>query len=223
MDFLSLLADSPGLSLKKIKYGHKNEQKLVVDQIINFEYPKLEHLKLPPEPSDEQIAQRIKGKVIFIPDSGIESMPKRITFGEFIQGIKYLKFIRIQMSPGQEEASKFNPFNHQLRDIGGLVEISEYSKNTNITEEKSPEYDKDQIVKNIDQINDQVKSNELRLLAGNQTRSNKIKIHTVKTSEGIYLQGEGMVLLVRMIHLMIILDVIDVQRLKKNIMKTMIL
>lgn len=192
MDFLSLLADSPGLSLKKIKYGHKNEQKLVVDQIINFEYPKLEHLKLPPEPSDEQIAQRIKGKVIFIPDSGIESMPKRITFGEFIQGIKYLKFIRIQMSPGQEEASKFNPFNHQLRDIGGLVEISEYSKNTNITEEKSPEYDKDQIVKNIDQINDQVKSNELRLLAGNQTRSNKIKIHTVKTSEGIYLQGEGL-------------------------------
>ena len=47
-------------------------------------------------------------------------------------------------------------------------------------------------VKNIDQINDQVKSNELRLLAGNQTRSNKIKIHTVKTSEGIYLQGEGL-------------------------------
>ena len=96
------------------------------------------------------------------------------------------------MSPGQEEASKFNPFNYQLRDIGGLIEISEYSRSASINEEKSPEYDKDQLVKNIDIINDQVKSNEMRLLAANQNRASKIKIHTVKTSEGIYLQGEGL-------------------------------
>jgi len=192
-DFLSLLADSPKLSLKKIKYGHKNEQKKVIEQIINFDYPTLEHLKLPSEPSDDQIAERIKGKVIFIPDSGIESMPKRVTYGEYIQGIKYLKFIRVKMSPEQEEASKFNPHNYQLRDIGGLVELSEYSKEADIAKDESPEYDREQFVKNVDNIDENtVRISELKLLSVNQNRSNKIKINTIRTSEGIYLQGEGL-------------------------------
>ena len=49
--------------------------------------------------SDSEIAQIIKGKISYLPVTGLSDMPARIIEGESITGIKYLKFIRCNMSP----------------------------------------------------------------------------------------------------------------------------
>jgi superfamily II DNA or RNA helicase len=192
-DFLSLLADSPGLNIGKLKYIHSDNQKDIVNQIINFDYPKLEQYKLPPIPSDEQITNRVRGKVIFVPDTGVENMPKRISFGDFIRGIKYIKFIRVPMSEFQETLSKDNQFNYHLRDLGGISYGIE--ENNNFENEISPSYDKEEFNFNLlqpDNINQQNQFDEFRLLLQDENHANKIKIIPVKTSEGIYIKGEGL-------------------------------
>lgn len=163
-DFLNLLADSPGINIKKLKYGHKDDQKIIINEIIDFSYPKLTDLKLPENLSDEDVDRRTKGKVIFVPDIGIESIPKRITYGEQIAGIKYLKFIRVQMSEIQESETMKHFHNHHLRDIGGLMDGKDYS----------------------DEVN------EIEQLLQDTEQSNKIRIFPIKTSDGIYLSGEGL-------------------------------
>ena len=102
-DFLNLLADSPGISIGRLKYEQHGEQKKVVEEIIDFTYPKIAHLALSKEPTDQEIHDRVRGKVIFVPDIGVESMPTRKMLGESIDGIKYFnigtKFINRRRSP----------------------------------------------------------------------------------------------------------------------------
>jgi hypothetical protein len=198
-DFLGLLADSPGIKIGKLKFEYHNRQKEVIDQVIDFSFPSLTHLKLSKEPSDTEITDRIKGKVLFVPDIGIESIPKRYIFGDAIDGIKYLKFIRVEMSSLQEKYTRLNLHNHQLRDIGGLVDelpdattlLSTSTGDATVNEfgdaiKSSP------LILDDDEYGAPSKVNELSLLYANEHISKSIRINTIKTSDGIYLTGEGL-------------------------------
>ena len=89
-DLLNLLHETDGYKLIDLITTPAEDHKALVDKILEYN---------PGELTDENIESLVRGKVSFMPDLGSAYLPKRIIEGNPIPDIKYLKFIRCEMSP----------------------------------------------------------------------------------------------------------------------------
>lgn len=96
-DLLNLLHESEGYNLLDLMTTPTEDHKTLVDKVLEYN---------PGELIDDNIEKLTRGKVSFMPDLGSAFLPKRIIEGESIPGIKYLKFIRCEMSPAHYAATQ---------------------------------------------------------------------------------------------------------------------
>lgn len=121
-EFMSLLIETPRFNIRKIQYGmNQAEQNAIVDSIINFTHPDIAHLRIPADITPEVIEDNLRGKILYTPDIGIDSLPSKEYVGVSINGIDYLKFTIVPMSKHQQMAVIASPHNHQLRHLGGFI------------------------------------------------------------------------------------------------------
>lgn len=115
-DLLNLLHETGGHKITELITTPTDKHKEMVDKILEYNTGEL---------TDENIERLTRGKVSFMPDLGSAFLPKRIIEGEPIPNIKYLKFIRCEMSPIHYNATKMiDPETnlpvkqYYLRDVG---------------------------------------------------------------------------------------------------------
>jgi hypothetical protein len=142
-DFLQLLTMTNGIDISKLQSSLTNrsaaEVESVINSIINFTHPEIKDYALPDIITSKTVTLAdlstiqpflenfLKGKILFLPDTLLTSIPRRVTMGESIPGVRYLKFDRIKMSADQEFMARKFPTIYHLRDIGGF--ISDYEAN----------------------------------------------------------------------------------------------
>lgn len=212
-EFMSLLNETPRFNIRKIQYGmNQAEQNAVVDSIINFTHPDIAHLRIPTEITTEVIEHNLRGKVLYTPDIGIDSLPSKEYVGVSIAGIDYLKFTIVPMSKYQQAAVVASPHNHQLRHLGGFlpafanfngVRSGDAKKSAVIISSSDDMADDgdDDIVMTIEQQaiishsishTEEVFRSEIETLQSFKyaTFCESEGISVIKTNEGLYLAGE---------------------------------
>lgn len=115
-DLLNLLHETEGYKLLDLITTPIENHKALVDKILAYN---------PGELTDENIESLVRGKISFMPDLGSSFLPKRIIEGEPIPDVKYLKFIRCEMSPVHHAATQMLDVEtglpikkYYLRDVG---------------------------------------------------------------------------------------------------------
>ena len=159
-DFLQLLTITGGIDIAKLQNSLTNrsaaEVEAIIDSIINFTHPEIREYALPEVitsktitladlPSIQPFLENfLRGKILFLPDTLLTSIPRRITMGESIPGVRYLKFNRVKMSADQEFMARKFPTIYHLRDIGGFIadyeaNLDKYApESTSLNDDESP-------------------------------------------------------------------------------------
>lgn len=204
-DFLNMLIETPGINIGALQYSTSRKDQLkIVNDIIDFNYDTIKHLRLPDEINEDDIHRILKGKILFMPDAGSEYIPRKIFHGVEISDIPYLKFYIIPMSDEQEIATLHNPKNHQLRYMGGMT-----NKLRNLTKDNIDMNNYNQIISNINADDDIENDNneniiisqhiekvqtELQILNTStreiDTYKKENNILIIKTQEGAYYSGD---------------------------------
>ncbi len=190
-NFLNTMILTPGINIGGIQYSKSRKEQLkIANEIIDFQYDSIKHLRLPDIITEDDIARVLKGKILFMPDAGSEYIPKKIFHGIEIQGIPYLKFYLIPMSRPQELATKNNVRNHQYRYLAGMLN-DEKGITSDIVNDKykiSLVYDETD-ENNEDNSHEKSEIHELANVEYDEFK--KINGIIIKqTSDGIYYSGE---------------------------------
>lgn len=88
-DLLSLLNETKGIPINTLLSTPQELYKELVDKTIAFNAGEL---------TEDNIMRQVRGKVSFMPDIGMVSLPKRVIEGDAIPSINYLRFKRCVMS-----------------------------------------------------------------------------------------------------------------------------
>jgi hypothetical protein len=183
-DFLNMLNETPGINIGGLQYSTARKDQLrIANDIVDFEYETIKHLKLPMEIDHETITRVLKGKILFMPDAGSEYIPRKIFHGVEIRGIPYLKFYIVPMSDEQEKATRRNSHNHQYRYLGGILNNFKIKSLKDVEVEDGDEGAEGAERSEIHELSDNT-SDEIETLK----RENGIIIK--HTGDGIYYSGD---------------------------------